>query len=318
MDILILPLIQVIFGLLILMASAEWLTTTSVKLATALGIKPVIIGLTIIAFGTSAPELFVSLMAAFEGQADIAVGNVVGSNIANIGLILGIGALVCPFAIPSRIARIELPFLIFSLFCFLVASFRGYIGRSTATLFLVVFSAYLFFLWHYKRGLLADTEPGPATLALRERPRYLLQAFLITISMIGLVAGSKFLIVGSVKIARFLHCPELIIGLTLTAIGTSLPELASTLSAARRRQGGLIIGNVLGSNFANTCAVLGITGLIKPLQINHQILIRDLPVMVVMSLALFPIMKKKHIKRLEGLLLLIAYLFYIMLLYLKT
>ncbi len=315
---LVLPLIQIICGLALLIASAEWLTSSSVKLARSLGIQPVIIGLTIIAFGTSAPELFVSLLAAFEGQPDIAVGNVIGSNIANIGLILGIGAISRPFSIPARISRIELPFLTISIFGLTVASFLGKISRVTAALFFAFFICYLFFIWQYKKGLLADRESGATTWAFHEEPRYLLRVTVIALSMIGLVTGSKYLIIGSVEVARFFHCPELIIGLSLTAVGTSLPELASTLSAARRRQGGLIIGNVLGSNFANTCAVLGITGLVKPVQINHQILIRDLPVMAVLTLVLFPIMRRKRIKREEGLLLLIAYFTYIMLLYLKN
>ena len=318
MDTLFMPVIQLISGLALLIASAEWLTGSSVKLAGALGIKPVIIGLTVIAFGTSAPELFVSLIAAVEGQPDIAVGNVVGSNIANIGLILGVGALVCPFRVPERIARIELPFLALSVIGLAGAAFLGEIGRVTAVVLLLVFAGYLFFLWHYKTGLLAGKDSKAALLTEGEDPRYFLRAFVIILSMVGLVAGSKLLILGSVEIAHFFHCPELIIGLTLTAIGTSLPELASTLSAARRRQGGLIIGNVLGSNFANTCAVLGTTGLISPVRINHQVLMRDLPVMAALSLVLFPIMKRKHVKRQEGFFLLIAYFTYILLLYLKN
>ena len=317
MNSLFIPVIQLISGLALLIASAEWLTAASVKLAAALRIKPVIIGLTIIAFGTSAPELFVSLIAAVEGQPDIAIGNVVGSNIANIGLILGIGALVRPFRVPERIARIELPFLAISVLGLACAAFLGEVGRVTAVIFLLFFLGYLLFLWYYKTGLLAGQDSEAAVLTGGEDPRYLLRASVIIVSMAGLVAGSKLMILGSVEIAHFFHCPELIIGLTLTAIGTSLPELASTLSAARRRQGGLIIGNVLGSNFANTCAVLGTTGLISPVRINHQVLMRDLPVMAALSLVLFPIMKRKYIKRQEGFFLLTAYFTYILLLYLK-
>ncbi len=311
------PVLQLLCGLVLLVLCAEWLTGTSVKLARALGIKPVVIGLTIIAFGTSAPELFVSLIAAFEGQPDIAVGNVVGSNIANIGLILGIGALVSPFSIPKRIVRIELPFLGISILGLAAAALLGEICRITAAFFFAFFLCYLYVLWHYKTGLLATNEPGAPAVASGENPRFLLRAVIIVSSMGGLIAGSKLLIHGSVDIARFFNCPELIIGLTLTAIGTSLPELASTLSAARRKQGGLIIGNVLGSNFANTCAVLGTTGLIQPIQINHQILVRDLPVMAALSLALVPISKRKFIERKEGFLLVLAYFTYILLLYLK-
>ncbi len=318
MTVLLASIMQLVCGLLLLIVGAEFLTGISVKLAKALGIKPVVIGLTIIAFGTSAPELFVALIAAFEGRSDIAVGNVVGSNIANIGLILGIGALVSPFAIPRRIIRIELPFLAISILGLTIAAFLGEIGRFTAAAFFGLFMCYLYVLWHYKTGLLAQNEPGSGLQKAEENPWYFIRSCGIVASMVCLVAGSKLLIQGSVEIARFFNCPELIIGLTLTAIGTSLPELASTLSAARRKQGGLIIGNVLGSNFANTCAVLGTTGLIHPIRINPQILLRDLPVMAALSLALLPISRKKFIRRKEGLLLAAAYFTYILLLYLKN
>ncbi len=311
-----LPLVQVAAGLALLILSAEWLTDACVKLAKALGVSPLVIGLTIVAFGTSAPELFVSIMAVIQSQPDIAVGNVVGSNIANIGLVLGLGAFACPFPVPGRIARIELPFLAVSVAGLAAAAYAGMIDRLSALLFLLFFIGYLYFLWHCRAGMMVSGSRGDRS-GQEESPRFLFRGIIIAASMAGLVIGSRLLVSGSVDIARYFHCPELIIGLTLTAVGTSLPELASTIAAAKRKQGELIIGNVLGSNFANTCGVLGTAGLINPIPINHQVLMRDMPVMAVLSLALFPIMRRKQIKRSEGLCLLVAYFTYIAVLYLK-
>ena len=309
------PAIELIAGLALLIVSAECLTSSSIRLASHFGIKPVVIGLTIIALGTSAPELFVSLVAAVEGQPDISVGNIVGSNIANIGLILGLGALTAPFSIPRRIARIEMPFLTISILGLGAASFMGRISRTAALAFLALFAGYLFILWKYKAGLMADRPQGARATGAIKEPRCMYIFVVTALSLAGLLAGSKLLVTGCVEIAYLLDCPKLIIALTLTAVGTSLPELASTISAARRSQGGLIIGNVLGSNFINTCAVLGLTGMIKPLSISRHVLTRDFPVMAVLSLALFPIMTRRKIKRQDGACLLVAYFAYIVLLY---
>ncbi len=307
--------IKLLLGFVLLIGGAELLTHHCIALARRLGVRPIIIGLTVVAFGTSAPEFFVTVMANVRGQADLAVGNIIGSNIANIGLILGIAAMIRPFEVPRRIARVELPFLVLSVILIGLAAWQGELTRAAALILLASFVAYLYFLVNKRSSYtlaseaLETEEQGP--------PRYLLRTSLILLSFSGLVGGSHLLIEGAASVARYFNCPELIIGLSLTAVGTSLPELASTISALRRREAGLIIGNVLGSNFANSCGILGSAALIKPLAINPHVLLTDFPAMAAFSLVLIPIFRDGRISRMEGTMLLGAYLAYVSIIYLK-
>ncbi|NPA95178.1 MAG: calcium/sodium antiporter [Thermodesulfobacteria bacterium] len=306
---------QLVLGIVFLVAGAEFVTHHCIVLARHLGVRPIIVGLTVVAFGTSAPEFFVTVMANLQGQAGLAVGNIIGSNIANIGLILGVAATIMPFAVPMRLVRVELPFLVLSVILIGVASWQGVLTRLAALVLIVSFGIYLFILFE-KRGAYtqgAETEEPSESL----EPRYLFRTAIIVLSFCSLIFGSHLLIKGAVSAARLFHCPELIIGLTLTALGTSLPELASTISALRRKETGLIIGNVLGSNFANSCGILGTAALIKPLPIDHHVLVADFPVMAALSLALIPIFRDGKISRLEGFILLGAYISYIAIIYLK-
>ncbi len=312
-----LAIVELVLGVAFLVGSAELLVHQSISLSRHLGIKPIIIGLTVVAFGTSAPELFVTLMANLKGNVDLAVGNIIGSNIANIGLILGISALVRPFGVPERIVRVELPFLIISVILIGLAAWMHILGRIFAAILLSCFFIYLFVL--VKNNALYGTSEDKNDVSVQKisAGHVIFKLILIIGSFLGLVFGSKFLIKGAVEIARFFNCPELIIGLSLTAVGTSLPELASSLSAVRRGEAGLIIGNVLGSNFANTCGILGISGLIKPIIINPHVFFADFPVMAGFSIMLVPIFKDKFLSRNEGLFLLLVYLCYVFLIYFK-
>ncbi len=310
-----LSFIQLSLGVLFLVGGAELLTHHCIVLARRLGIRPIIIGLTIIAFGTSAPEFFVTVIANMRGESDLAVGNIIGSNIANIGLILGLSATVRPFVIPVRIMRVEVPFLVVSVILIGIAAWQGMLSRPAAVILLFSFGAYLYFLMDSGTSctLASDKEESKA-----DPPRYLMRSVLILVSFAGLVIGSHLLIEGAASIARFFNCPELIIGLSLTAVGTSLPELASTISALRRNETGLVIGNVLGSNFANTCGILGFAALMKPVPISPHVLLTDFPAMAAFSLALIPIFRKGYISRLEGIMLLGAYAAYVSIIYLKS
>lgn len=315
MGLLFVSLAKLIAGVLFLVGGAEFLTHHSIVLARHMGVRPIVIGLTIIAFGTSAPEFFVTIMANLRGQADLAVGNIIGSNIANIGLILGVAAMIQPFSIPKQLARVELPFLMLSVILIGIAAWQGILSRLAAIILIISFCAYLYFLMNRRNSYTLpsetqdDMDKGP--------PRYLWRTILIIISFCGLVTGSHLLIEGAASVARFFHCPELIIGLSLTAVGTSLPELASTISALRRNETGLVIGNVLGSNFANSCGILGSAGLLKPLEINPHVFKADFPAMALFSFALIPIFRDGRISRLEGFMLFASYLCYVTIIYLK-
>ncbi len=302
-------------GLALLVGGAEFLTDNCIIIARSLGVSPMIIGLTVVAFGTSAPEFFVTVMANIRGQADLAVGNIIGSNIANIGLVLAAAAIIRPFPVHRRIARVELPFLVMSVILMGLAAWFEVLSRPEAVILLLSFCVYLYFLVENRTSYSHSGITVEKTY--HENPRFMVRSTIIALSFIALISGSHLLIQGAVSIARFFNCPELIIGLSLTAVGTSLPELASTISAIRRRESGLVIGNVIGSNFANTCGVLGIAALIRPIPINHHVLVADFPVMAALSLVLIPIFKDGYLSRRDGFMLLFAYLAYISIIYLK-
>ena len=315
MSLLFIALVKLMVGMLLLIGGAELLTHHCIALARHLGVRPIIIGLTVVAFGTSAPEFFVTMIANWRNQADLAVGNIIGSNIANIGLILGLAAMIHPFSIPRRVVRVELPFLILSVILIGIAAWNGILSRSAGLILILSFCLYLYFLMD-KRGsysLASESverdDTGP--------PRYLFRIVMVVLSFCGLVIGSHLLIEGAASVARFFNCPELIIGLSLTAVGTSLPELASTIFALRRNETGLVIGNVLGSNFANSCGILGSAAIVKPLHINPHVLVTDFPAMAAFSLVLIPIFRDGRISRLEGVMLSTAYFCYVTIIYLK-
>ena len=239
------------------------------------------------------------------------MGNIVGSNIANIGLILGIGAVLTPLKIGLRMLKIEVPLLIVISVVVWVLAAEGHLGRLAGLLLLSVFTVYCLTLyWHSKKEPYAvHTEFGET---LSDKNFFGLDFLLIIAGLVGLILGSKLLVWGAESIARYLGISELVVGLTLTAVGTSLPELATTVAAARKGQGDLILGNVVGSNLANLCLVIGVTACITPIKINPAILYRDFPVMVAFTLILLPVMRiGMKVSRWDGAVLLILYGLYI-------
>jgi len=306
-----LSIVALISGLIFLSGGAEALTNGAVRIAHRLGVSPMVIGLTIVAFGTSTPEMGVSISAALSGSHDITMGNIVGSNIANIGLILGIGAVLTPLKIGLRMLKIEVPLLIVISVAIWVLAAEWHLGRLAGLLLLSVFTAYCLTLyWHSKKESYAvHTEFEEA---LSDKNFFGLDFLLIIAGLVGLILGSKLLVWGAESIAGYLGISELVVGLTLTAVGTSLPELATTVAAARKGQGDLILGNVVGSNLANLCLVIGVTACITPIKINPAILYRDFPVMVALTLILLPVMRiGMKVSRWDGAVLLILYGLYI-------
>ncbi len=307
----ILAWLALIGGLLLLAGGGESIISGAVRLARRLGVQPLVIGLTVVAVGTSAPELGVALSATLAGQPDITMGNLVGSNIANIGLVLGVGALVRPLPVGLRLLKMEVPLLLaVSLLVMLLGTF-GTIYRWGGILLLVPLVLYMAagFRW-------STEEPAEVQKEFQEEMGrgglLFLQLLLIAIGILLLVIGAKLLVWGAVELARYFHVSELVIGLSVTAIGTSVPEMATTVSAARKGHGDIVLGNVVGSNLANLTGVLGITSLITPVHVEPEVTTWHLPVMMAMSLALLPVMRSGMcIHRWEGLLLLSVYLLYI-------
>ncbi len=301
--------VAIIGGLVLLVGGGETLVSGATRLARRWGMSPLVIGLTIVAFGTSVPELFVSLTASLQGYPDIMIGNVVGSNIANIGLILGICGLISPLTLTLKEVWTELLLVVAGSVMLILATAYGHFPRVIGLLFTLVLFSYTFITYRNNmngNGSSAGTKKNPSPA----QP-LLLSVVLVILGLLLLAGGSNLFINGAVDIARYFGISELIIGLTMAAIGTSLPELASSISALRRNEPGLLIGNVIGSNMFNLFMVLGLTGMIKPFQLSPDLLQRDLPVMLGFTLILIPILHRNNgTKRWHGLLFLGGYLAY--------
>ena len=300
----------VLAGLAILILAGELLVRGAVNLALRLGIPALVVGLTVVAFGTSAPELIVSVQAVLRGAPELALGNVVGSNIANILLVMGVPALIAAVALGREVLR-DYWIMIAATLLFIALATGGSFGPVQGLILLaalVLILAELFLRTRRARnGAEADDLEG-ADPAL---PGWRIGLFLLA-GIIGLPLGADLLVDGSVSIATTLGVSEAVIGLTLVAIGTSLPELATTTIAAIRREGGVALGNVIGSNLFNLLAIIGIASLVGPIPVPEYMLGRDLWVMLAASalLALF-IHSGRSIGRVTGLAFLLAYGLYL-------
>lgn len=293
---------------------AEGFVRGSARLARYLGISRLVIGLTLVAFGTSAPELAVSLLAALQGTSDLAVGNIVGSNIANIALILGLAALLRPIRVRSSLVRREVPFMIAVSLLFYALAFNGLISRVDGLVLVVGLVVFLVLMYVYRaEGLIEERAADPVVEANPGRARAIaLNAGLALGGLLVLLVGARLLVDSAVVLARAFGVSEGIIGLSLVAVGTSLPELATSVVAALRRETAISIGNIVGSNIFNLLSVVGIVALVQPLPVEASWLTREIPIMLLFSLALLPIMKTRGaVQRLEGGLLLLGYVVFL-------
>ncbi|HKK13938.1 MAG TPA: calcium/sodium antiporter [Gammaproteobacteria bacterium] len=312
--------LAVVAGFALLMWGADRFVAGAATTARNLGVSPLIVGLTIVGFGTSAPEMLVSATAAWQGNPGLAVGNAVGSNITNIGLILGVTALITPLEVHSGILKRELPVLLGVMILSLVLLLNGRLGRMDGVILL---AAMVILIAWITRLALRGRDPDPlAQEYAQEIPSGMgTTAALgwVALGLVVLVASSRILVWGAVGIAHALNVSDLIIGLTVVALGTSLPELAASVASARKGEHDIAIGNVIGSNMFNLLAVLGLPGLIRPALLDPQVLTRDFPVMFAFTVGLFLLAygfrTPGRITRLEGLLLVVAYCAYETLLY---
>ena len=318
--------VSLLAGFALLVGGAEFLVKGAAAIATHLGIRPVVIGLTVVAFGTSAPEFAVSIGAAATGSTDVAFGNVVGSNIANILLILGASALIGGLAVTQRIIRFDIPLLIVVSVVALLMALDGRIGRLDGVILFIGILVYTAWLIRASRAERAEitAEYSEAVELLegdtvgRSLP---IQILLALGGLVALIVGSQFLVSAATDIAETLGLSELVIGLTVVAIGTSLPELATSLLAAWRGERDIAVGNVVGSNLFNLLGVLGISGVIAAdgIPVASSSLTLDFPVMLAATIALVPIIWNGfRIRRWEGLVLLVSYIVYVTYLILDT
>ncbi len=314
-------------GIVIIVGGGEILVKGAAALARAAGISPLIVGLTVVAFGTSAPELAVAVQAAFTDSGTLAFGNIFGSNMANIGLIIGLSALLHPLPIDHLVIRRELPMMLLALAAAMAMAFdielgeqRDFYARSDGLVLLLFFFVFIYYtlgdlgrqrLNHREKTTNGNKSPDVASMWAGGVPqpegnkRILTNLLLITIGLVGLIYGADLVVRGGVGVAREMGVPEVVVGLTLIAIGTSLPELVATLAAVRRNNIGLAVGGVVGSNIFNTLLITGVASTIRPMPIpvgGHL----DLAATAILSLALFFVARthNRRIIRYEGLALL--------------
>jgi cation:H+ antiporter len=311
-----LPLIAVLAGLALLVWSADRFVEGSASAAHHFRMPPLLIGMLVVGFGTSAPEMAVSALAAWQGNPAMALGNAYGSNITNIALVLGLSALISPVAVRSHVLRKELPILTAVTLLAAWQLHDGSLSRSEAILLLGVFAGLMAWTIHQGLRTAADNLGNQMQEELSTRTMSIRHAIAWVVAGLALLLfSSRLLVWGAVEIASSFGVSPLTIGLTVVAIGTSLPELASSIAAARKREHDLAIGNVLGSNLFNTLAVVGIAGVIQPADIGTQLARRDIPVMTLLTVSLFAIgygiRRPGRINRIEGAVLLACFIAYV-------
>ena len=299
-------LLLFIAGLVALVAGAELLVRGASKLALSLGISPLVVGLTIVAFGTSAPEVAVSVGSAIQGRTDIAIGNVVGSNVFNVLFILGLSALIAPLVVNVQIIRQEVPIMIGASLLLLAFALDGRVGRIDSAIFLVLLAAYTGFLIVQSRRetkQAQDTYAHATERASTWDSKLPVQLLLIAAGLALLVLGSNWLVDAAVAFAKALGVSDIVIGLTIVAAGTSMPEVATSVMAAIKGERDIAVGNVVGSNTFNILGCLGVTGLVAEggLPIAASVLNFDLWVMIAVAFACLPIfLTGREIARWEG------------------
>lgn len=310
------PLLAILIGLIILVWSADRFIDGAASFARYLGMSPLLIGIIIIGFGTSAPEMIVSALSALNNSPWIALGNAYGSNITNIALILGATALIKPVTVNSSILKQELPILSLVTLISAYLIYDAQISHLDALILLVIFAIYMsWIIWQGRKNkqdpMSRNVEEELAEHPLMSMPKAIMW---MIVGLVLLITSSQLLVWGAVKAASFLGVSDLIIGLTIVAVGTSLPELAASIMAARKGESDLAVGNIIGSNLFNTLAVVGIAGSITPIQVGNEIFSRDMLMMTILTFSLFifgyGVKKQGTINRFKGLLLLAGYVAY--------
>ncbi len=319
-------ILKLIAGLVLLVAGAEALVKGASKIAALIGISPLVIGLTIVALGTSSPELAVSISSALEGKADIALGNVVGSNIFNILFILGLSSLIIPLVVHQQLVRLDVPIMIGSCLLVLLFGWDGAVQRWEGLLLLSIGIGYTVFLIRQSRkekneAVLKEYEDEFGKDKKMEKPPIWLQIVLVLSGLGLLVLGSGWLVDSAVSIATAMGVSELVVGLTIIAAGTSLPEVATSVIASVRKEEDIAVGNVVGSNIFNVVFILGLTAIVAPggVPVNTAALSFDIPFMIAVAVACLPLFFTGYrIARWEGFVFVSYYVAYTLYIILKT
>jgi len=307
--------ILVMAGLLLLYYGADYLVAGSSRLALSFGVRPLVVGLTVVAFATSMPELMVSLLAAARGASSMAAGNIVGSNIANIGLILGVAALIAPIVVARSTLVREVPMMVAASLGVYMLALDGEIGFVNGLVLFLSLLAFLSYCIMTARTLPVPVEGAVETAVIDASVGRGKNTVLVLLGMLGLALGAELMVRGAVMIATLLGVSELIIGLSVVAVGTSLPELAASVMSAWKGEMDISVGNVIGSNIFNVLFVLGVCPMLKPISIEPRLLAVDFPIMLIfcaLLIGLLTLMRPRlQLDRKRGLLLLGAYLVFI-------
>lgn len=316
-----LSLVFVAVGIAALCLGAAWLVRGASRIALALGVEPLFVGLTIVAFGTSAPEMVVCVVASAQGNTDVSLGNVLGSNVANVGLILGLTAAVSPLRVSLRLARRELPFMLAVTLVFYALAWRMVFGPVVG-LFLV--AGLIVFTRLALRWALQEPPTVVAEFeTLKERraqpsPGMARHLGLVVTGLVALVAGAHLLVLGAVDLAQRAGISELVIAASLVAIGSSLPELATSIVAAMRKEADILVGNLVGSNLFNILGAFGLSAIVRPVRVSPSLLGYEFIGLLVFSAAMAAVLRTGHqVRRWQGVALLAAYVMFVVGLFLR-
>jgi cation:H+ antiporter len=310
-------LLLFIAGLMLLYYGAEYLVTGSSRLAFSYGIRPLVVGMTVVAFATSTPELLVSLLATVKGSADIATGNIIGSNIANIGLILGAAALLHPLRVSRKTLSREIPIMILTGILLYLMALDGVIGFGNGLTLFVLLLVFLCYCLRIGKGDDSGAGADPELVGV-ERLRRGGDLVLVLVGIVGLGVGAELMVRSAVTLARYFGLSELVIGMTIVALGTSLPELAASMMSAWKGEMDISVGNVIGSNIYNVLFVLGICPMIKPLTVEPSVLRFEMPYMLALSILLIPLLwHRQGLGRGKGTVLLGSYGLFIILMFIR-
>ncbi|MDG4812435.1 calcium/sodium antiporter [Hydrogenovibrio sp. 3SP14C1] len=322
---LILPLITLFVGLALLVWSSDLFIEGAASTAIHMNISPLIIGVVVLGFGTSAPEILVAILASIDDSPGLAIGNVVGSNIANIGLVLGVTAIISPVVIKSSLLKREFPILLGISLIGILLMLDQDLDTTDGIILLALLLIVMTWMIRANKNMTPNDPLAEETIEeLKDLPKLTNKKALVflILGLLILMISAKMMVWGAVEIAQFFHVPEMIIGLTIVAIGTSLPELAAAITAAKKGEADLMIGNILGSNLFNLLAVMSMPALISPSVIDHATLLLDYPIMLALTLAMLlvalPRKGKAVITKTEGYILLTSFIGYMLLLYFRS
>jgi len=315
-----LDVVRVVGGLTALYFGGNWLVRGASRLATSFGVSSLVVGMTVVAFGTSAPELLVAIGAVFHGAPGIALGNVIGSNIANIGLILGVTGMMLPIAVYWQLIRIEIPLMIaitLLTYALVLDGMLGFLDGIILLIALVVFNTFVMMrAAHDRKEIQTELKQfGEAENLTTPITNRLFEFAVLVGGIATLAIGAKLTVGGAAHIASHLGVSDVVIGLTLVAFGTSLPELAASVSAALRNESDIAVGNVIGSNITNLLLILGVTSSLRPIPVAQGTIRFEFPVMIAFSVLLLPFSSNRILGRAEASVFLMAYVIFMAILF---